>query len=93
MTNVPQRVRDLWTDVYVLLDRNYLMENNKDSWDSFWQQATEIGEKYKGCPYLIQMFDVVSSMISDRMKRESGQADEKKPETSAPEIQQQMGLF
>lgn len=68
MTNVPQRIRDLWTDVYVLFDRNYLMENTEEAWGSFWKQAEDIGEKYKGCPYLPKMLDVIVEMIEDRMK-------------------------
>ena len=93
MTNVPQRIRDFWTDMYVLFDRNYLMPNTREAWDSFWKQATEVGKKYEGCPYLVKMFDLVSLMIEDRMKAEVGVVEKKKEETPPPPIQQDMGLF
>lgn len=93
MTNVPQRIRDLWTDMYVLFDRNYLMPNTREAWDSFWKQAGAVGEKYKGCPYLAKMFDIVILMIEDRMKAEAGVVEQKKEETPPPPIQQDMGLF
>ena len=92
MTNVPQRIRDLWTDVYVLFDRNYLMPNTAEAWDSFWKQTAEISLKYEGCPYLVKMFDVVCTIIEDRMKRETGET-ELKTYTPPPPIQQEMGLF
>lgn len=67
------------------------MKNDKESWDSFWKQATEIGNKYDGCPYLFKMFDLISFMIEDRMRREAGIPT---PEwTPAPPVQQDMGLF
>lgn len=70
MTNVPQKLRDLWSDLYVLFDRNYLMENSEKSWDSFWSQAMQLQRKYEGCPYMFKALDLVSSMIDARMKAE-----------------------
>lgn len=70
MTNVPQKIRDLWSDIYVLFDRNYLMPNTQDAWDSFWKQAMEINLKYENCPYLFKMIDMVTTIIEDRMHME-----------------------
>ena len=93
MTNVPQNLRDLWKDIYVLFDKNYLMKNDKKSWDSFWKQATEIGNKYDGCPYLFKMFDLVSFMIEQRMIAENDVRSEKPTVVPPPPVQQEMGLF
>jgi len=93
MTNVPQNLRDLWKDIYVLFDKNYLMENNKESWDSFWQQAGEITEKYGQSKYLFKMFDLVSFMIDQRMIAERDVRAEKPSEIPPPPVQQDMGLF
>ena len=71
MTNVPQRLRDLWSDIYILCDRNYLMPNTQEAWDSFWQQAMQIQSKYENeFLYLFKMFDVVSTIIESRIKKE-----------------------
>ena len=95
MTNVPQIIRDLWTDLYKLFDRNYLLPNTEEAWGKFWEEARQIDEKYHGCPYLPKAFDLVTAMSEARIKAEERQetyrkADEKYP---APEIQQSMGLF
>lgn len=71
MTNVPQNLRDLWSDIYILFDRNYLMPNTQEAWDSFWKQAMQIQSKYENeCPYLFKMFDVVTTIIESRMRQE-----------------------
>ena len=93
MTNVPQNLRDLWKDIYILFDKNYLMKNDKESWDSFWQQAEQITEKYGKSKYLFKMFDLVSFMIDQRMITENDIRSEKPVETPPPPIQQEMGLF
>lgn len=71
MTNVPQRIRDLWTDIYVLFDKNYLMPNTEEAWGSFWEQAGAVIKKYSQCPYIMKMIDVVTTIIEDRMLTEN----------------------
>jgi len=71
MTNVPQKIRNLWTDMYVLFDKNYLMANTEESWGSFWEQAGAVIKKYPQCPYIMKMIDVVTTIIEDRMLTEN----------------------
>ena len=46
MTNVPQDIRDMWKDVYVLFDSHYNMPNTPESWKAFWEKTHEIQQKY-----------------------------------------------
>jgi len=68
MTNVPQNLREMWSDIYKLFDLNYLMENNLESWNKFLEQANRIYEKYKtACPKVLDMIIIVSELIEERM--------------------------
>ena len=73
MTNVPQIIRDLWTDLYKLFDRNYMIPNTEEAWGKFWEEARQIDEKYHGCPYLPKAFDLVTAMIEARIIRRGRQ--------------------
>ena len=62
MTNVPQDIRDMWKDVYVLFDSHYNMPNTPESWKAFWEKTQEIQQKYNN-PHLGTLMIVVSDMI------------------------------
>lgn len=65
MTNVPDRVRNLWKDLYVLFDKNFLMDvSNQENWDRFWEEGVEIVKRYNEIPGIIDMLSVISTMIS-----------------------------
>lgn len=65
MTNVPDRIREFWKDVYVLFDKNFLMDVSKqESWEQYWLDACEIIKKYEEIPSIIDLLSVISEMIS-----------------------------
>ena len=73
MTNVPNNIRDMWSDVYKLYDINYNMPNTKEAWEKFWQQATAVTDKHtKDCHFVNEMINVVVSMLEEPMKRKLG---------------------
>ena len=73
MTNVPNNLREMWADVYRLFDMNYNMKNDEESWKKFWDQATQIVEKYKhDCGYINSMISLVAYMIEEPMKKQMG---------------------
>ena len=64
-TNVPENVRQMWREVYILFDTHYLMDVSKqESWDSFWSGGRQILEKYKDIPSVIELLGVTSELIS-----------------------------
>lgn len=64
MTNVPDNIRNFWKDVYILFDKNYLMDvSSQDSWEKFWKDGCEIIEKYD-IPCTVDLLSVVSELIS-----------------------------
>ena len=70
MTNVPDRLRDMWREVYVLFDTHYLMDvENQDSWTQFWEDAKPIYEKYGDIDSLIDLLTFVSELISKMAAR------------------------
>ena len=70
MTNVPDNIREIWTDLYKLFDRHYLMENNEADWKSFWDDAKDIYVKYNGNLRVLQGAGLISDVIGDRMKND-----------------------
>lgn len=65
MTNVPDRVRNLWKELYILFDKNFLMDvSNQENWDRFWEEGVEIVKRYNEIPGIIDMLSVISTMIS-----------------------------
>ena len=67
MTNVPNELREVWKEIYILFDTHYQMENTVDAWDGFWQEAKAIMDRHSDMQ-LLELIIAVSEMISDRMK-------------------------
>lgn len=68
MTNVPQNIRDMWTDLYRLFDSHYLMDINvQDNWKEYWQKATELISKYQ-IDGMIDMLSAMAHMITQQAK-------------------------
>lgn len=64
MTNVPDRIREFWKEIYILFDKHFLIDvNNQDSWIAFWADANVIIQKYGEIPS-IDLLSAVSEMIS-----------------------------
>ena len=82
MTNVPNEIRNIWTELYRFFDRNYLMENTETEWIRFWTEAKEISYKFpKELPVWIAT-EFIAEMIGERMKKEMGcKKDGKERET------------
>lgn len=65
MTNVPDRIREFWKDIYILFDRHYLMDvSQEQSWINFWDDGNKIIQKYDELPCVIDLLSVVSELIS-----------------------------
>lgn len=74
MTNVPDDIREMWSDTYKLFDLNFKMKNTDEEWKRFWEQANSIIEKHKGekIDCLYKMINLVAELLEDRMKAEMG---------------------
>ena len=72
MTNVPNELRDMWTDLYKLFDVHYKMENTVEAWGLFLNHAEQVWRKHNKNDRLMSMINIVIDMIGDRIK-----ADEK----------------
>lgn len=71
MTNVPENLREMWSDVYKLFDINYKMENTPASWNRYWDQVEQLIKKHNRYPYVMDLARIVSEMIEYRMKSET----------------------
>lgn len=67
MTNVPDELREVWKEIYVLFDTHYQMPNTAESWDGFWKEAEEIMNKHDDMN-LLELILAVSEMIADKMR-------------------------
>ena len=64
MTNVPERIREMWREVYVLFDKHFLMDASKqESWDAFWEDAHPLVAKYQDIDSFIELIGVVSELL------------------------------
>ena len=47
MTNVPDNIREFWTDLYKLFDKHYNMDiKSPDAWNTFWDDVVKLYEKH-----------------------------------------------
>lgn len=64
MTNVPDELRQVWKEIYIVFDKNYLMDTSKqESWNKYWDDATEVLKNHPEVPCLIDLFGTMSEMI------------------------------
>lgn len=82
MTNVPQPIRDAWTDVYVLFDTSFKMDNSEKDWQDYWEKASKLIEKHGNTVDLVEMFTAVAHILEHFIKQREEQA--KKPNESLP---------
>ena len=69
MTNVPDPVREMWTDLYKLFDIHYLMENTDEAWASFWNDSSMLWEKHGRNSFIVDGAWIVAKYIEHRMKQ------------------------
>ena len=69
MTNVPNNMREMWTDLYILYDSHYNMKNTEEDWNNFWTEATKLYLKYNGNLMLVKFVDAIAEEYGTRMKR------------------------
>lgn len=72
MTNVPQEIRNIWTEMYKVFDRHYLLEDSQEGWESYWHDAQSIWEKNGRNERISSGFGLLADVIGDRIKRERG---------------------
>ena len=73
MTNCPDRIRDMWADIYRLFDAHYAMANTEEAWSEYWKQTGALYEKYHDIPFMSDFINVVTAMLG---KKVSGKDDE-----------------
>ena len=67
MTNVPDALREVWKEVYILFDTHYKMPNTEEAWNGFWDEARKIMDRHQGM-HLTELMIAVSELIADRMR-------------------------
>ena len=67
MTNVPEELREVWKEIYVLFDSHYKMPNTAEAWDGFWAEAEGIMNRHEDM-HLLELLIAVSELIADRMR-------------------------
>ncbi len=70
MTNVPQTIRDMWTDLYKVFDKHYKLKNTEADWNAFWKDAFGVAEKYGKPEKLVSAIFLVGEVIEERVKAE-----------------------
>ena len=70
MTNVPKEIRDIWTDLYKLFDRYFLITGSDEEWIAFWDEATKLRERSGNNQHLNEMIDAIADYLGDRTKKQ-----------------------
>lgn len=68
-TNVPNELRDIWTDAYKLFDVCYTMPNTPEAWEWFTKQVDGLAEKHNGNKLLADLLIVVAEHTESRQKQ------------------------
>ena len=70
MTNVPTDLREVWTDLYKLFDKHFLMNlDDQEDWKKYWDDASAIVEKWHYMPCLIDFVSTIAEFIVKMRKR------------------------
>lgn len=72
MTNVPQDIRDIWTEMYKVFDRHYLLKDSQEGWESYWREAQSIWVAHGMNERISSGFGLLADVIGDRIKQERG---------------------
>lgn len=71
MTNVPTDLREVWTDLYKLFDKHFLMNlDDQDDWKKYWADASAIIQKWHYMPCLIDFVSTIAEFIVKMRKRQ-----------------------
>ena len=68
MTNVPPEIRQMWTDLYKLFDRHYLMDGSDEAWLAFHSEAKELWEKFDQNSRVGDGIVLIADWIGDRLR-------------------------
>ena len=63
MTNVPDKIRDAWKDLYILFDTNFNIDGSDKAWEKYWNQATELIKKYGDEIPLLEMTEAIARFL------------------------------
>lgn len=69
MTNVPEPVRAIWTDLYKLFDKYYRMDGSEEAWIAFWTDAQKVWEGSRFSSRIGDACCLVADCIGDRLKQ------------------------
>ena len=71
MTNVPTDLREVWTDLYKLFDKHFLMNlDDQDDWKKYWADASNIIQKWNYMTCLIDFVTTIAEFIVKMRKRQ-----------------------
>lgn len=64
MTNVPQDIREIWTDLYKLFDVHFKMDvHSVSDWTKFWNDGSAIWEKSGRNKYVLALINAAADYI------------------------------
>ena len=66
-TNVPEEIRSIWTDSYVLFDNFYLMSDEDENWKKLAEEFAKIYMKHKENNHICEFYDIICRMIRERI--------------------------
>ena len=69
-TNLPNELREIWTDAYKLFDVCYTMPNTVKAWEWFTPQVDELGRKHGNSKLLTDLLTVIADFTDTRQKQE-----------------------
>ena len=64
MTNVPDKIREAWADVYRLFDTSYPMDGSQEAWKQYWDKANALIQTYDDGIPLLELLESVAHMIA-----------------------------
>ena len=68
MTNVPQEIRTIWTDLYKLFDLHWKMDGSAEAWKAYWDDANKIWNGSNKNERVLEAVNLIADTIGDRFK-------------------------
>lgn len=67
MTNLPPKLREMWTELYILFDSHFKMPNTEEAWTEYWRKAGDLYQKYHDVSHMSELINVVSSLLESNV--------------------------
>ena len=72
MTNLDDKTRDMWKDIYILRDKRQRMGDTPDEWSALYKDALAISIKYNNTDEIVKLACAVIEIMESKLGHRFG---------------------